>query len=60
MLELLISSLGEGVIILILLGAAVLAVFTILMPVFVFQIRNTLKNIDKKITKPLDNYNKEI
>ena len=49
MLELLISSLGVGVIILILLAAAILTVFAILMPVFVFQIRNTLKEINKKL-----------
>ena len=55
MLELLISSLSTSVIMLFLIGCLVLTVFAVLMPFFVFRIKNILEDINKKITKLLDN-----
>ena len=55
MLELLMSALNTVVMTLGLLVATVFAAFFILAPIFIFQIRNILKDMNKKMTKLLDN-----
>jgi len=49
LIESLLYGLLSGGIISLIIGVIILAVFTVLMPIFIFQIRNILKDINKKI-----------